>query len=132
MASLTLFQRRHRSHQILRKAGLKKGLRVPLSDTQCHSSFWNSGLFHIVWRVWSAHFTLLLPQHRLCTATQSNACGAQDETEQARRAGAPHSTELLSICQVPFLLTPKAKVQVLQTEAALQKQHQMQHSSIQV
>ncbi|ERN18037.1 hypothetical protein AMTR_s00046p00187790 [Amborella trichopoda] len=41
------------------------------------------------------------------------------------------TSELISFCQVPFLLTPKAKSQILQVEADIQKQLSVQKSVFQ-
>lgn len=38
----------------------------------------------------------------------------------------------MSLCQLPFVLTPEAKAKIMQGEALLQKQHQMQALTIQV
>lgn len=45
--------------------------------------------------------------------------------------GQPRQRELVSLCQLPFVLTPEAKAKIMQGEALLQKQHQMQALTIQ-
>lgn len=52
--------------------------------------------------------------------------------KRKRGPGGAHVTELVTLCQVPFLLTPKAKAQVLLVEAALHKQEQMRASGLAV
>ena len=58
--------------------------------------------------------------------------GVQQEASRRTQAGKPHLTELVSLCQVPFLLTPKAKAHVLQIEAWMQKQSSVNASSLRV
>ena len=49
-----------------------------------------------------------------------------------KKQGKGQLTELVSLCQVPFVLTPKAKAEVLHCEARLQQQNHMRSSGIQV
>ena len=44
----------------------------------------------------------------------------------------PRQRELVSLCQLPFVLNPEAKARIMQGEAVLQKQHQAQTLTIQV
>ena len=53
------------------------------------------------------------------------------EQHKSNKAGA-RQRELVSLCQLPFVLTPEAKARIMQGEALLQKQHQAQALSIQV
>ena len=40
--------------------------------------------------------------------------------------------ELVSLCQLPLVLDPEAKARIMQGEALLQKQHEVQASAINV
>lgn len=59
------------------------------------------------------------------------AAPVQDQQQQSSKAS-PRQRELVSLCQLPFVLTPEAKARIMQGEALMQKQHQAQAWTIQV
>ena len=46
--------------------------------------------------------------------------------------GGARGKELVSLCQLPLVLDPEAKARIMQGEALLQKQHEVQASAINV
>lgn len=56
----------------------------------------------------------------------------QHESSRRKKAGKSRLTELVSLCQVPFILTPQAKCAILQAEATMHKQNEIQNSGLQV
>ncbi|DBA87172.1 TPA: hypothetical protein ACH3X2_005178 [Trebouxia sp. C0005] len=52
-------------------------------------------------------------------------------TSSPGRGGGPGQRELVTLCQLPFVLSPEAKARIMQGEALLTKQHQVQASAIQ-
>lgn len=62
---------------------------------------------------------------------QLNATGVQDQ-KRRKQQGASDGTELVSVCQTAFCLTPQAKSKILQIEAFMQKQAHFQSGSMQV
>lgn len=55
---------------------------------------------------------------------------AQDQQQSSKAS--PRQRQLVSLCQLPFVLNPEAKARIMQGEALLQKQHQAQAWTIQV
>ncbi|KAK9794902.1 hypothetical protein WJX73_001812 [Symbiochloris irregularis] len=53
------------------------------------------------------------------------------EEGKRKQAGSGNLTELVSLCQTPFILTPQAKNTILQVEAALSKEHSMRSGAAQ-
>ncbi len=56
----------------------------------------------------------------------------RNEESSPGRGGGPGQRELVTLCQLPFVLSPEAKARIMQGEALLTKQHQVQTSAIQV
>lgn len=54
------------------------------------------------------------------------------QDQQNSSKGSPWHRELVSLCQLPFVLNPEAKARIMQGEALLQKQHLAQALTIQV
>lgn len=54
------------------------------------------------------------------------------QDQKRRKQGQSGGTELVSVCQTAFCLTPQAKAKILQLEAMMQKQAHFQTGSIQV
>lgn len=86
----------------------------------------------------AAYLNLLCPDRSstlVCPKLQLTSLrGSHVQQRAGKRKPGPKAaglTELVSLCQVPFVLTPKAKARVLQTEATLQKQEQMRAGSMQ-
>ena len=48
------------------------------------------------------------------------------------KKGEGRGKELVSLCQLPLVLDPEAKARIMQGEALLQKQHEVQASAINV
>ena len=63
---------------------------------------------------------------------KSESCSSYVQEQHKGSKGHPRQRELVSLCQLPFVLTPEAKAKIMQGEALLQKQHQMQALTIQV
>ncbi len=56
----------------------------------------------------------------------------RNEKSSPGRGGGAGQRELVTLCQLPFVLSPEAKARIMQGEALLTKQHQVQASAIQV
>ncbi len=56
----------------------------------------------------------------------------RNEKSSPGRGAGPSQRELVTLCQLPFVLSPEAKARIMQGEALLTKQHQVQASAIQV
>ena len=71
----------------------------------------------------------------LCALLSADGgCGGVQEHNRGHQQGegGPRQSQLVSLCQLPFVLSPEAKARIMQGEALLQKQHQVQASAIQV
>ena len=70
-----------------------------------------------------------------CPSVKPHSPGGGLQQENGKKkggAGKGYLTELVSLCQTPFILTPQAKNAILQGEAALFKQENMRAGSMQV
>ena len=54
------------------------------------------------------------------------------QDQRQKKANQSGGTELVSVCQTAFCLTPQAKAKILQIDAYMQKQAHFQSGSIQV
>lgn len=58
--------------------------------------------------------------------------GGQHGTKRQRGSPQQGATQLVSLCEVPFVLTPEAKGRIFKFEAAFQMHHQVHSFSVNV
>ena len=75
--------------------------------------------------------TAWVPLVRLVVVFKVLGCACVQEQHKNSKVS-PRQRELVSLCQLPFVLNPEAKARIMQGEALLQKQHQAQALTLQV
>ena len=71
------------------------------------------------------------PMKQAQSGAEAGGCTWVQDQHKSSKAGT-WLGQLVSLCQLPYVLSPEAKARIMQGEALLQKQHQAQTLTIQV